>query len=146
MEQFVRVRPSLRQAVTVGLWLFTVCLGWAGGTVIASSKLERCVKDGAVETASLACNDKLVVTVAVEGGRELDTERLEFEMGCVGSPECPCPCNYASDRTCSCRDLGQKLSINLQKTPVSAAYPLTYVQSFNAKPTEVTHAGLTNCQ
>lgn len=58
-------------------------------------------------------------------------------MLCSTNGKCPCTCNYATDPTCTCRDLAQTINVTLAKTPVYAVYPLTYVQSFNSKPYEV---------
>lgn len=126
-----------------------------------------------IQDASLECSNKVIVTVAIEGGKSLDTERLEFQMPCVGrcvslncidrdkhmpvsskyhfcflvcSSECPCPCNYASDVGCDCHDLQEKIVLNLAKTPVFATYPLTYIQSFNGRPKEVVTTGISKCK
>jgi hypothetical protein len=51
---------------------------------------------------------------------------------------CPCPCDYATDAGCGCRDLsGGALGVSLTKSPVTANYPLTYLKQFNYKPYEV---------
>lgn len=59
-------------------------------------------------------------------------------MACVGSSTgaCPCPCNAAADAACACRDLVSPLRVTVTKTPAYATYPLTWVRSFNSKPTE----------
>ena len=49
---------------------------------------------------------------------------------------CPCPCNYAADPGCACRDLRQRISVAASKTPTYASYPLTYRQDFGV-PYEV---------
>lgn len=51
--------------------------------------------------------------------------------------QCPCPCDYAADPECTCRDLRQNISVAATKTPVYASYPLTYRQDFNGRPYEV---------
>jgi hypothetical protein len=126
--------------------------------VIASSKLESCVADGSAGSASsssssasspppLACSQKLVLTVAVDASDAAasSSSRIELAVNCVGSPTgaCPCPCDYARDAGCGCRDLERgagagagALTLSFAKTPVYAAYPLTYLQSFNWRPTE----------
>ncbi|WIA16742.1 hypothetical protein OEZ85_013396 [Tetradesmus obliquus] len=63
------------------------------------------------------------------------------------SGQCPCPCNYASDPSCSCRDLASSLTVSLSKGPLWASYPLTYLQSFNYKPYEaIVRPGAGNCK
>lgn len=115
--------------------------------VIASSKLEACVADGGSSAAAsspppLACSQKLVLAVAVDASdaASASSSRVELTVPCVGSPTgaCPCPCDYARDAGCGCRDLerGAALGLAFAKTPVYAAYPLTYLQSFNWRPTE----------
>ena len=115
--------------------------------VIASSKLEACIADGGSSAAAsspppLACSQKLVLAVAVDASdaASASSSRVELTVPCVGSPTgaCPCPCDYARDAGCGCRDLerGAALGLAFAKTPVYAAYPLTYLQSFNWRPTE----------
>ncbi|KAJ9505456.1 hypothetical protein QJQ45_026136, partial [Haematococcus lacustris] len=53
------------------------------------------------------------------------------------SGSCPCPCNYAVDDSCTCRDLASPLQVSLTKTPMVASYPMQYLASFNFKPVEV---------
>ena len=55
---------------------------------------------------------------------------------CSPDGECPCTCDYASDASCTCRDVASPLNVTLTKTAATATYPLQYVQSFNAKPYE----------
>ncbi|KAK9858858.1 hypothetical protein WJX84_008886 [Apatococcus fuscideae] len=107
-------------------------------TVIANSQLETCVADGSTVDATLSCSKKLVTTMTLTNGASLATEQLQYSVPCIGSTngKCPCSCNYATDPTCTCRDLAQTINVTLTKTPVYAVYPLTYVQSFNSKPYE----------
>ena len=70
----------------------------------------------------------------------LRCRRLNSAAACSGSGGCPCTCEYGTDPACQCRSLPQPLNITLTKTPVVAAYPLTYQQSFDAQPTEVGRA------
>lgn len=87
----------------------------------------------------LDCQEKLVVTLTLGSGAALATEELQLGLACVGSSDgrCPCSCNYATDAGCGCRDLQQALSLRLTKSVLAASYPLTYLQSFNYKPTEI---------
>jgi len=66
----------------------------AYSTVIAAGKLESCVRDGSTEELELECEERLIVTVAVENGRLLDTEQLEVDMRCLNSVDGKCPCRY----------------------------------------------------
>lgn len=50
---------------------------------------------------------------------------------------CPCTCNYATDPTCSCRDIASPVNVTVTKSPVYATYPLIYEKSYNSKPYEV---------
>ena len=56
---------------------------------------------------------------------------------CSGSGKCPCPCNYAVDATCQCRNLAEALNVTITKSAVYASYPLIYQQAFNYQPYEV---------
>ena len=56
---------------------------------------------------------------------------------CSATGTCPCSCDYASDSTCTCRDLRQTVNVRLAKSPVYSTYPLTYAQAFNFRPQEV---------
>lgn len=92
------------------------------------------------QSPSLNCTTKLLVTLAVDAGSALTgTTRLDTSLTCTGSPTgaCPCPCSAATTPGCTCVDFGSPLSISLTKTPAYLTYPLTYVQSFNAKPAEL---------
>ena len=126
--------------------------------VLAASKIEACVSDGGGGGAGaspsssssspppLSCSQKLVLTVAVDASdtSSAASSRVELSVPCVGSPTgaCPCPCDYARDAGCACRDLAPlgsgaaALRLSFAKTPVFAAYPLTYLRSFNWRPTE----------
>jgi hypothetical protein len=89
--------------------------------------------------AALNCTTKLVVSLAVDAGSALaGTTRLDASLACAGSPTgaCPCPCSRSTDPACACVDLAAPITVTLTKTPAYATYPLTYVKSFNAKPTE----------
>ena len=98
------------------------------------------------QSPSPNCTSKLLVTLAVDAGSALaGTTRLEATLACAGSPSgvCPCPCSRATAPGCACVDFGAPLAISLVKTPAYATFPLTYVSSFNAKPTEqVVRTGL----
>lgn len=50
---------------------------------------------------------------------------------------CPCPCDYARDPGCTCRDLTSPMRVALTKSRMWASYPLQFLQSFNYKPYEV---------
>ena len=43
---------------------------------------------------------------------------------------------YGTDPACQCRSLPQPLNVTLTKSPVVAAYPLTYLQAFDQQPFE----------
>ncbi|GBF95275.1 hypothetical protein Rsub_08306 [Raphidocelis subcapitata] len=109
--------------------------------VIAASRLETCVFDVTLSAAGgqqLSCAQKLVMALSVDSGDAVATSSLELTLGCIGSPTgaCPCPCDYASDLGCQCRDLTSPLRVNITKSPLWASYPLQYLQPFNWKPTE----------
>ncbi|CAG9465795.1 unnamed protein product [Pedinophyceae sp. YPF-701] len=106
--------------------------------VIAAGKLEKCVRDGASLEVPIECQEKLIVTVAVENGNTLETEQLEVQLSCVNSPDgqCPCSCNYATDPGCICRDVQDTFTVTLTKSPIYASYPLEYVKSFPGRAIE----------
>ncbi|GIL53994.1 hypothetical protein Vafri_9547 [Volvox africanus] len=119
---------------------FIFCLLWGSrveGEVLATGRLEKCVRDGTSE--AINCNTKLIVTLTVGHGGLVRTEDLEFSLRCVNSPDgnCPCSCNAATDPNCSCRDLQAPMRVSLTKSALWASYSLQYVNSFNWKPYEV---------
>ncbi|KAF6259714.1 dihydrouridine synthase-domain-containing protein [Scenedesmus sp. NREL 46B-D3] len=119
--------------------------------VISSSKLETCIRNGTqgANSSAISCKQKLVVVVSVDSGDSISSQDLQFTLNCVGSStgQCPCPCNYASDASCGCRDLASSLTVSLSKGPLWASYPLTYLQSFNYKPYEaIVRPGAGQCK
>jgi hypothetical protein len=52
----------------------------------------------------------------------------QCSLGCSPTGSCPCPCDYSTDASCTCRDLATPLLVSLTKTPVAASYPLQYLQ------------------
>ena len=60
---------------------------------------------------------------------------------CSPTGQCPCPCDYTADASCTCRNLAHKLSVGVTKSAVFASYPLTYVKKFNGRPYEVGAGG-----
>jgi hypothetical protein len=105
----------------------------------ATTKQTKLLKGAAPQ---LSCAQKLVVTLSVDSGDTAATSSLELPIACVGAGgagaggSCPCRCDFAADAACQCRDLAAPLRVNVTKTPLWASYPLTYLQSFNWKPTE----------
>lgn len=108
--------------------------------VLSSRRLPQTLRSAPPQTptTSLSCSQKIVVTVDLENNRLYETEQLNFGVSCVNSPtdQCPCPCNYATDANCQCRDLRQNISVAATKTAVYASYPLTYFRHFNGRPYE----------
>ncbi|KAL4424812.1 hypothetical protein ABPG77_000852 [Micractinium sp. CCAP 211/92] len=106
--------------------------------VMAVGKLQSCVNDGTTPNTSLTCSQKIVVTVELENNKIYETEQLNFGVSCVNSPTdtCPCPCNYATDPTCACRDLKQNITVAATKSAVYARYPLTFYKYMNGRPYE----------
>eukprot|EP00775_Hariotina_reticulata_P002496 gene2496-2799_t len=95
------------------------------------------------------CRQKLVVTVTVDSGDTISNQDVVFNLNCIGSPngDCPCPCNYAADASCQCRDLASALSVKLTKGQLFASYPLQYQQTFNFKPYEaIVRPGAGKCK
>lgn len=108
-------------------------------TVLASTSLESCVVSGQEESQASHCSDKIVALVAIDAGTLSTTTQLEFNVSCIGSDarRCPCDCNYISQPNCDCRDLTTTALVRLERSPVHAAFPLTYLRTFNARPYEV---------
>ncbi|GLI68375.1 hypothetical protein VaNZ11_012700 [Volvox africanus] len=103
---------------------YIFCLLWGSrvqGEVLATGRLEKCVRDGTSE--AINCKSKLIVTLTVGHGQLVRTEDLEFSLQCVNS--------------CSCRDLQAPMRVSLIKSALWASYSLQYVNSFNWKPYEV---------
>jgi hypothetical protein len=87
---------------------------------------------------ALDCAKKIVVTLTLENNRLYQTESLNFNLACIDSPtgQCPCPCHYADDPLCTCRDLRRVISVAVTKSPVFAVYPLSQPRTFNGRPYE----------
>jgi hypothetical protein len=87
----------------------------------------------------MECSKKIVVTLNLENNKLYETDELDFELACVNSPtgRCPCPCFYAQDPGCACRDLRRTIKVSVTKTPVYAVYPLSQPRMFNGRPYEV---------
>lgn len=131
--------PSL--VVTFYLPLFVVlqCVQVGGVTVIASTSLETCTTSGQYdEGQDTVCTEKVVAVVALDGGTLASTAKLEFNVSCVGADagRCPCQCNYVTQPSCDCRDLTTTAVVRVERSPVQASFPLTYLRTFNAKPYE----------
>ena len=92
---------------------------------------------------AMECAKKIVVTLTLENDKLYATDELDFEVACVNSPTgaCPCPCFYAEDPTCACRDLRRSIKVSVTKTPVDAVYPLSQPRMFNGRPHEVSSLG-----
>ena len=56
---------------------------------------------------------------------------------CSPTDTCPCPCNYATDPNCACRDLNENITVAATKSAVYARYPLTFYKYMNGRPYEV---------
>ena len=67
--------------------------------------------------------------------RPADPQQPPWPRSTTG--ECPCPCDYATDAGCTCRDLAEAMTVSIVKSPVFATYPVTYVQQFSGRPYEV---------
>lgn len=98
----------------------------AYGTLIASSSVQRCIRDGSVEPAAMnvTCSKKLVVTLAVQGGQD-GNEQLQTVV------------NSVMDVDGQTKMLESPYFIVLNKAPPVAISPLRYVQAVNNKPFEI---------
>eukprot|EP00882_Tetradesmus_deserticola_P031406 GHRQ01035511.1.p1 GENE.GHRQ01035511.1~~GHRQ01035511.1.p1 ORF type:complete len:197 (+),score=37.95 GHRQ01035511.1:158-748(+) len=145
-------QPSAYAFVTQFLICLVVILRpIAAVDIISSSKLETCIRNGTqgANSTAISCKQKVVVVVSVDSGDSISSQDVQFTLNCVGSStgQCPCPCNYASDASCGCRDLSSSLTVSLSKGPLWASYPLTYLQSFNYKPYEtIVRPGAGKCK
>lgn len=89
--------------------------------LIASSKVQSCLNSG---VSSMDCQNKLVITLSVENDQAGDVESMETVIEAVDS------------------DSGQQkliypVKITLEKTKVTARYPLRYRQDFNNRAKEL---------
>ena len=83
------------------------------------------------------CANKMVTALTLEGGQSLATEELQYQLLCVSEDgKCPCSCDYAKDRGCTCRDLQGSITVSVTKSPVALLYPLTYTKTVNYYPIE----------
>ena len=53
------------------LWLVVVllCLVRVEGSLLASSRVERCVQDGATDVPTISCDRRMIVTLTVDSGQ-----------------------------------------------------------------------------
>jgi hypothetical protein len=136
------------------LFIALLWIQFASAIFLSSSSLNACIADGSQvsyinrivdkyntvylqATLSISCRNEIVVTLAISASSGFD-ESVVFSLSCIGSSDgtCPCPCNYAVDPGCTCRDLEQPMQVALSKSPVFASYPMQYLQTVNYKPYE----------
>ncbi|RMZ57501.1 hypothetical protein APUTEX25_003744 [Auxenochlorella protothecoides] len=86
----------------------------------------------------LSCSKKILVTLTLANNKLYASDELQFTLSCVNSATgvCPCPCDYATDATCTCRDLARNMTISMTKGAVYALYPLTFSRRYQGAPTE----------
>uniref|UniRef100_A0A1D2A410 Generative cell specific-1/HAP2 domain-containing protein n=1 Tax=Auxenochlorella protothecoides TaxID=3075 RepID=A0A1D2A410_AUXPR len=108
------------------------------GTVISSGTLTSCVSNGSTDSTELSCSKKILVTLTLANNKLYASDELQFTLSCVNSATgvCPCPCDYATDATCTCRDLARNMTISMTKGAVYALYPLTFSRRYQGAPTE----------
>ncbi|KFM27361.1 hypothetical protein F751_4631 [Auxenochlorella protothecoides] len=91
-----------------------------------------------VYSTELSCSKKILVTLTLANNKLYASDELQFTLSCVNSATgvCPCPCDYATDATCTCRDLARNMTISMTKGAVYALYPLTFSRRYQGAPTE----------
>ena len=120
--------------------------------IIANSKLEICTNSSTKnfnstdimnknssdtdnfynQTPKLTCNQKLIVSLAIDNSKSADTDYLEAYIYEVDSENNSLNQNSNNSK----QKLLNPLRINISKTPVYIEYPSVYFQTFNYKPTE----------
>ena len=93
--------------------------------LISSSQVQSCINDGGATV--LNCTRTIVVALAVRSGANA-TDAIVATL------------SEATDTDGALKTMQTAVRITLQKTPKYLAYALTYAQSFNNKPTELTRA------
>ena len=98
------------------------------GSLVSSSALQTCTNNAPASGATvvLSCRHQVVVTLSVPTGQSLATQSLQFSQSLTS----------VNDAAGVAQPLAQPLVVTVTKSPVWAVYPLTYVQSVNAKPYE----------
>ena len=91
------------------------------GAFIASSNIEQCINTG--DPYDLDCDTKLVVTLTLENGQNR-TESLEAIITSV------------EDEEGNINQLERSIKITLAKSEPLILYPVSYIQTTNAKPEE----------
>jgi hypothetical protein len=82
----------------------------------------------------IKCFQKL--SILIELAPEQQGAPATFKLRCIGSPVCPCPCNYLSDPGCGCRDLKSVLEIKVDHSAFTATFaadPTGELYTWNAE-------------
>nr|BAE71144.1 generative cell specific-1 [Physarum polycephalum] len=90
--------------------------------LIASSQITNCVLDGSSEDTILNCQKKFVVSLSVDNGQN-KTEAVQFTI------------SSATDGNTTLQFVNP-WTITLSKSPVAIYYPISYLQTVNADPSE----------
>ena len=110
--------------------LIFLFLEYVYSSFISSSTLDSCLNTG---NTTFTCQNKLVVTLSIENNQISGAESLEATITSVSSDN-------------STSTLLYPLKIALQKSAVTARYPLNYLQDFNNKAQELLIAStIFNC-
>ena len=95
-----------------------------------------------VDALNTECQNKIVTALTLEAGQSLETEELQYQLDCISEDgNCPCNCDYSTDKDCKCRDLQGSISITVTKTDAALLYPLIYARTVNYYPIEIVRTG-----
>ena len=95
-----------------------------------------------VDALNTECQNKIVTALTLEAGQSLETEELQYQLDCISEDgNCPCNCDYSTDKNCKCRDLQGSISITVTKTDAALLYPLIYARTVNYYPIEIVRTG-----
>lgn len=143
--------------ITISIATLLLYLGIprTGSTILLSAPtFSPCPPDGPLGNCTTQLNVQAAINLTAEYTAVSTTatirciDRCAPTTGTVELPaathspngQCPCPCDYALDEGCTCRDLhpGAAINITVNATPATAVlYNFTYAGVFNGKPYEV---------
>jgi len=148
---FQKIRIDQRLIIT---FVFIDILKIITAILIANSKLETCTNSSKIHSNNgnftssenqtepiLNCREKIIVSLAIDNSKSLDTDYIEAIITDVDSAvDYSDSKNNKNKKDLNNQDNKKKLlnpiRINIRKSPVYIEYPSIYFQTFNYRPRE----------
>lgn len=107
----------------IAILAFMIKVSIFNTSILSKSEIQMCTQTNNT-TIKLNCTQNLVLALSIENGKSDETENIEVFITSV------------KDTDGETRQIQSPYKININKTPVFAKYPATYVQDFNYRPVE----------